>query len=289
MFLDIQALASYRDSEAFAKKYRFGENYKGLRLAGLKLVGDGSPQGKTAFFKKPYLTQVPGCSQDCRGFPNIHQGQLNHLVQFCYQNKVQLYAHANGDASIDMLLAAHQKVMDTLNLKIHNQRTVVIHSQFVRPDQLDKYKTYSFVPSFFTNHAFFWGDVHLQNLGEERANFLSPMKTAKAKGIIATNHTDYIITPLNQLFLTWSAVNRTSRSGKTIGASERLTPYEALQAITINAAYQHRLEKTRGSIMVGKLADLIILDRNPLEVDPDEIKGIQVLETIKKGVIVFAK
>jgi predicted amidohydrolase YtcJ len=170
-----------------------------------------------------------------------------------------------------------------------DRRTVIIHSHFVRKDQLEKYKKYKISPSFFTNHAYFWGDAHVANLGEERAFFLSPIHTAESMGIIYTNHTDYTITPINQLFTVWSAVNRLSRSGKVIGINERATVYQGLKAITINGAYQYFEEKTKGSLKEGKLADLVILDENPLKVDKMKIKDILVLETIKEGESVYKK
>ena len=289
LFIDIECLASYRQAEQYLANHRFGESVNGLRLAGLKMVTDGSPQGKTAFFRRPYRTAVPGCVHDCRGFPTISGPQLKGLLTACYANDVQVYAHANGDAAIDLLLAAHEEVADSLGLSEANQRTVVIHSQFVRPDQLEAYRRFGFVPSFFTNHAFFWGDVHRLNLGEDRAAFLSPMQTARQMGITATNHTDFVITPLDQMFLLWSAVTRTTRSGKVLGPEERLTPHQGLQAITVNAAYQHRLEDRKGTLVAGKLADLVILDRNPLVVAPDSIKSIRVVRTIKGGKTIYSK
>ena len=287
--IDIEALASFREAKYFIENETFGENNNGLRLAGMKVVSDGSPQGKTAYFREPYKTVVPNCTHECRGFPTVQPKQLEKLMASCYQNNVQLYVHANGDASIDMLLNTHEKVTDSLKMPNDKQRTVVIHSQFVQQDQLERYSKYDFVPSFFTNHAYFWGDVHLENLGEERANFLSPMKTTMDMGIICTNHTDYTITPIDQLFLLWTSVQRTSRTNQIIGKSERLTPYEGLKAITINGAYQHQNDDLKGSIEVGKLADLVILDGNPLTVEPDAIKDLKVLETIKKGEVIYSR
>lgn len=168
-----------------------------------------------------------------------------------------------------------------------DQRTVVIHSQFMRPDQLDSFVEYKFIPSFFTNHAFFWGDVHIQNLGKERAFFLSPMKSAQAKGLHYTNHSDYLVTPLNPLFVLWSAVARTSRSGVILGPEERVTPMEALKALTINGAYEYFEEKAKGSIEPGKLADLVLLEKNPLKVETNAIKEIKVVETFKEGKSVY--
>ena len=289
--IDIEALASFQYAKEFIgnPEFPFNTRKDRFRIAGLKIVSDGSPQGKTAFFSKPYLTEVPGCAHDCRGIPILEQEQLTQLVTACYQNNIQLYTHANGDGAIDFLLQAHETAAATLPDSNADLRTVIIHSQFVRPDQLEKYAQYNMVPSFFSNHAFFWGDVHLANLGKERASFLSPLKTSTDMGITYTNHTDFVITPLSQLFLLWTAVNRITRSEKVLGPAERIAPWEGLKAITINSAYQHKLEDSRGSLTIGKLADFVILDQNPLTVDPATIKDITVVETIKEGVSIFSR
>jgi predicted amidohydrolase YtcJ len=91
------------------------------------------------------------------------------------------------------------------------------------------------------------------------------------------------------MMVIWTAVNRVSRNGEVIGADERVSPYQALQAITSSAAYQYFEEDRKGTLKEGKLADLVILDQNPLKVDPMEIKDIKVLETIKEGQTVYKK
>lgn len=188
-----------------------------------------------------------------------------------------------------MYLKAIENANKSLNTNSNDRRPVTIHSQFVRPDQLDGYKKLGIIAALFSNHAFFWGDVHVRNLGPERANFLSPLKTAIKKGVVATNHTDYPVTPLNQLFLLWTSVERKSRSGQVIGPDERLTPIEGLRAITINGAYQYFEENSKGSIETGKLADLVVLSDDLTKVEPSKIKDIIVLETIKEGKTVFKK
>jgi hypothetical protein len=115
------------------------------------------------------------------------------------------------------------------------------------------------------------------------------MKTALAKGVKCTNHTDFNVAPIDQLLVVWSAVNRISRNGEPIGPEECITPYQSLQAITSNAAYQYFEEDRKGSLKEGKLADLVILDKNPLKVDPMEIKEIKVMETIKEGTTIYKK
>ena len=115
------------------------------------------------------------------------------------------------------------------------------------------------------------------------------MKTALNKGLNVTIHTDAPVALPNLMRVVWTAVTRTSRSGAVIGEAERLTPYQALQAITIWSAYQHFEEDRKGSLTPGKLADLVILDKNPLKVDPDAIKKLKSLRRLKKEVPYFKK
>lgn len=273
------------DSTIHFKKYN--DHFK---VQGTKIVADGSPQGKTAFFTKPFLTPVSGCDSDCKGLPSLSQATLNNLFVTAYADNNQLFIHSNGDATIDMVITAHENACEELDQALDkDRRTIVIHSQFVRPDQLETYKKYNMEPSFFTNHAYFWGDEHVKNLGKERAFFLSPIASAEKLGLKYTNHSDATVTPINPLFTVWTAVNRVSRSGKVIGPDERATPYQALKAITRYAAYEFFEEDRKGSLTQGKLADFVILDKNPLRIDPKKIKEIQVLQTIKEGNTVYKR
>lgn len=270
-------------------RLKWGIYQNRLKYQGLKITVDGSPQGKTAFLTKAYLTPVPGCNHDCKGFANLTQTDVNQLFLNCYSNKVQVFSHCNGDAAVDMMIQAHRYAEKKLGKKDKDRRTTIIHSQIMRPDQMIQYKSEGLIPSFFTNHTYYWGDVHLANLGSERASYLSPMKAAFDSGIPCTNHTDYTVTPMDQFFLLWTSVNRISRNGKIIGKNQRITPYQGLQALTIHAAYQYFEEDTKGSLKKGKLADLVILDKNPLKVNRAQIKSISVVETIKNGKRIYVK
>jgi predicted amidohydrolase YtcJ len=115
------------------------------------------------------------------------------------------------------------------------------------------------------------------------------MATAINEGFNVTFHHDSPVHPVSQIDIIWMAVNRTSRSGKLYGPKERISVYQALQASTINAAWQFFEEDSKGSLEVGKLADLVILDRNPLKVSKEDIQQIQVLETIKDGATVWSQ
>ena len=286
LYLDLVALGGFQELEHFIAEKDAYSDYNGrLKLGGIKILGDGSPQGKTAFFTEPYLTGGPGGEKDWRGEPIVTQAAMDQLLETIYGAGLRAFVHANADAEVDILLNSHKKHAE---LAGKDSRTVIVHSQFIRREQLDDYARFGMVPSFFSNHAYFWGDVHVENLGTERAHFLSPMKSAGERGIHFSNHSDYAVTPLDPLFTIWSAVNRVSRSGKVIGEAERITPYQALKAITLDGAWQFHEEDSKGSISVGKLADLVIVDGDPLTVDPMRIKDISVTATYKEGKLIYA-
>lgn len=288
LFLDVVSYPLFTEMDTLLKTHApatFGSYTDHLKIGGIKITIDGSPQGRTAFFTTPYLTGGPNGEKDWVGEPSFGQDVANALLKRIYDLGLQSTFHANGDAAIDMLLKAHEFAAG--NDPTKERRTTVIHSQFVRKDQLEKYVKYKMIPSFYTEHTYYFADTHIKNRGLDQASFISPMNTAITMGLHPTNHTDFNVVPIDQLFVVWSAVNRISRNGVVIGADERVTPYQALQAITSNAAYQYFEEKSKGSLEAGKLADLVVLDKNPLKVDPMAIKDIKVMETIKEGRTVY--
>ncbi len=289
--MDLIGLVGFTEIDSIVgnPQYIFNEYRQHFKLGGIKLITDGSPQGKTALMKDPYLTEVPGCAHDCRGIAILPEEALQGLVSKVYASGIQLYIHSNGDAAIDMFLEAHRQALEVQSLDSRPLRTVVIHSQFMRPDLVEQYRQYGIIPSYFTNHTFFWGDVHVRNMGSERAAFTSPLRASIDAGLRYTNHTDYPITPHDQLFTVWSAVNRVSRSDQVIGPDERVTAYEALEAITIHGAYQYREEDRKGTLEAGKIADFVILSENPVTAAPMSIKDIRVEETIKEGKTIYAR
>ena len=258
-----------------------------LRIGGVKVVMDGSPQGRTAAFTTPYLTDGPAGQKNWRGELSFPQPVLNEWVKKVYDGGATLFVHCNGDAAIDALLEAHRFASGDNPAKPRG--TVGVHSQFIRRDQLEKYAAWRITPSFFTIHCFYFGDTHVANRGAEQAAFISPMKSARALGIRPANHTDFNVAPLDQIFTIHTAVNRVSRSGRTLGSDERVTPAEALEAITLDGARMYGEEARKGSIEAGKLADLVVLSANPLTVAPAAIETIRVAETIKEGKTVWRR
>jgi predicted amidohydrolase YtcJ len=282
-YVDYAFVDQYMDSKWNAKTYT-----NRYRIGGMKVTLDGSPQGRTAWRTQPYLIPPKGMPHDYRGYPAIpNDSVVNSIYEKGFKNNWQILSHTNGDAAVDQLL----RTLKPLQEKYGNndRRDVIIHGQYIREDQLDSAAEMDLITSLFPLHTFYWGDWHTQLIGDSLVQYISPVKSALNKGIDITIHTDAPVALPNLMRVLWTAVERTSRSGKIIGPEERLSPYEALQAITIWSAYQHFEENTKGSLEVGKLADFVVLDKNPLKVEPASIKDIQVLKTIKEGNVVFEK
>lgn len=282
----IQSMKDFEDLDNFT----LGSYSNHFKLGGAKILLDGSPQAKTAWLSKPYHIPPPGEDASYRGYPFYERDEfVISLYEECLKREIQVLTHTNGDQASEQLITCLEKAREKTGFSA-DIRPVMIHAQTVRDDQLDRMVPLHMIPSFFQAHTFFWGDWHLDSvLGEERGMRISPTRSAIDRGITYTLHQDTPVVPPDMIFTLWTAVNRKTRSGRIIGENQRLSVMEAIKGITINGAYQYFEEDSKGSITAGKRADLVILDRSPLEVDPDEIRDIEVLETIKDGETIFLK
>jgi hypothetical protein len=286
--IDMMSYIDYMDRKLIPSP--INRTYDGrYRVAGMKITLDGSPQGRTAWRTIPYLLPPDGQKPGYKGYPAIPDTKvIEGLLDEAYEKGWPTHVHANGDAAVDQFIAALKPVHAKYGPG--DRRHTLIHGQFTRRgDQLDSLKDLQIVASLFPMHTFYWGDWYEQIIGPELAPQISPIKTALNKGLQVNSHTDAPVALPNLMQVMWATVNRTTRSGKVLGADERLTPLEALKAITIWGAYSHFEDDRKGSIEPGKLADLVILDKNPLTVDPMTINQIVVLETIKEGESVYRR
>lgn len=257
-----------------------------VKLQGVKFILDGSPQARTAFFTRDYARGSPDGSHPWRGRPLAGDAQVQAMMKEAHARGWQIFVHANGDAAIDMAIHA----FDALGIKAaDDRRPIVIHSQFVRPDQLKDYARIGVGPALFSNHTFYWADVHRSNFGPEVTDFISPFAAARAAGLTPSNHSDYPVTSLDTRFQLWTAMARTSRTGVVSGPGQRESAYRALQALTTGPAWQTFEETRRGRIAAGLLADFVILDADPLTTPVGSIRAIGVTETIKEGQTVWRR
>jgi predicted amidohydrolase YtcJ len=268
---------------ALPKEFVSNEYQNRFRVDGVKIILDGSPQGKTAFLSRPYTVPPVGRDASYRGYPSLPEPVVQKAVTAALQARVPLLAHANGDAAAEILIDA----VDAAAVA-EAPRVVMIHSQTVRDDQLDRMARLRITPSFFVSHTFFWGDWHREEtLGVERAIRISPTRSATERGIRYTLHNDPPVVPPDMIRTLWSATTRRTRSGEVLGREQRASTHEALAGITLDAARQYGEEASKGSISAGKQADFVIVDQDPLAMDPENLLQLQVLETISRGKTVF--
>ena len=263
--------------------FSFGAYEGRVKVGGVKLILDGSPQGKTAYLTQPYYKPPHNESQSYKGYPLIPQIDVSKLVKEYADLNIPIMAHANGDAAADMLI---QAVRDAEIESDH--RTIMIHAQTVREDQLDLMKELEIIPSYFSTHTFYWGDWHRDSVfGQDRAMRISPTNSTLVRDMPFTVHNDAPVVPPDMMRLLWATTNRQTRSGKILGKQQRISTYSALEAITINAAYQHFEDDIKGSIEVGKQADLVVLSEDPLSIDTKDLLELDVVATFSRGVKVF--
>ena len=281
--LDIVGFADITTmSDIFEKEPDYAERYCGhFKMGGFKIFLDGSPQGKTAWTTKPYKGEKDYC-----GYPIYTDEKLEEYIELALQKKKQLLAHCNGDAAAEQYITQFETAMGKLREKDSN-RAVMVHAQLVREDQLKRMAEIQMMPSFFVVHTYYWGDIHIKNFGKERGSQISPVKSAVKNHMKYTFHQDTPVVPPDMLRTVWSAVNRISKSGQSIGKNQRVSVMEALKAITIYAAYQYFEEEEKGTIEKGKKADFVILSENPLKTEPENLTSIQVLMTVKENEVVY--
>jgi predicted amidohydrolase YtcJ/uncharacterized membrane protein YdjX (TVP38/TMEM64 family) len=255
-----------------------------FEVGAVKLFADGSPQGYTAYLTEPYFKPPQG-QPDYRGFPAIEQSALIETIAKYRNAGIQLAIHGNGDAAIDNVIEA---IRLSSQVNQDDARTILVHAQMSRKDQLDDMRELGITPSFFNSHTYYWGDVHSKNaMGPERAARISPASSAESIGLRYSFHSDAPVTPINPLQLIWSGVNRQTIEGYVLGANERVSIMSALRAVTIDAAWQIFQESNRGSLEVGKHADLVILEGDLLS-DKQRIRQRRILETIVAGETSFS-
>lgn len=283
--LDVITYLDFRNVDELAAQFpgNMKQYMNHFKINGIKMILDGSPQGRTAWMETPYVG-----SEDYCGYPVLKDEMVEGVLKKGASMGLQVLAHCNGDAAATQYIRCMDHVAEEFP-ETDKLRDVMIHAQLLREDQMDGLKRHEMVASFFAAHVWHWGDVHIKNFGLDRASHISSVRAAADKGIMYTFHQDSPVIEPNMLETLWIATNRITKNGVVLGADQKVSAYEALKAITINAAYQYFEEDIKGSITAGKNADLVILDRNPLKVDTMELKDLIVEETIKAGESIYKR
>jgi len=250
-----------------------------LRINGIKILADGSLGARTAWLSKPY-SDDPSTS----GYPNIDEETLREIAAEAHEAGLQLAIHGIGDRAIDMILRVYEELGDVGRL-----RHRVEHASILREDQIEKVAKLGVVASVQPHFVItdWWAK---SRVGEERVKWVYPFKSMLRKGVSIGLGTDSPVEPLNPWETVYAAVTRGKYEGVPYYEDtkhECLTLEEALHAYTAGSAYILLEEDEMGSLEVGKLADFVVVDRDPFEAREDELRKIKVLETYIGGKRVF--
>lgn len=258
-----------------------------FKIIGIKIWYDGSPYTGSMYMQEPYMDSdlsrkelhiKPGH----RGHSLLQKDKLSELVTKYNKKKWQIAVHAQGDRANAEVLEAFETANKTEDITPYRHR--IEHCLLLDKNLLPVMKKLNMSPSFHVNHIYYYGQALRDSIiGDERANLVLPVKSAENLIINYSLHADQPMFESNPFSLIYTAVTRKTSEGLTLGAPEAITVSNALKALTIMAAWQIGFEDKLGSIKTGKYADLVVLDRNPLEVQVEKIRDVRVLKTIVNG------
>ena len=282
LYLDVNAYVPPADYDRLRGQFAQGVSASPgtFRVVGMKIFLDGSPQGGTAWVREPYAGG--GC-----GTSTMTDGQVLSAFRQALDWDAQLLAHCNGDRAAEQYLTLLAQAEREAGKKLC--RPVMIHAQLLGLDQLERVKALGVIPSFFVAHVYHWGEIHVKNFGLDRAGRISPAGSALARGIPFTFHQDSPVIPPDMLETIWCACVRRTKTGRVLGAEERIPVEAALRAVTQNAALQYGLERELGTLRPGKRADFVLLSGDPLRTPPEELKKLQVERTIRCGRTIWSR
>ena len=282
LYLDVNAYVPPADYDRLRGQFAQGVSASPgtFQVAGMKIFLDGSPQGGTAWVREPYAGG--GC-----GTSTMTDGQVLSAFRQALDRDAQLLAHCNGDRAAEQYLTLLAQAEREAGKKLC--RPVMIHAQLLGLDQLERVKALGVIPSFFVAHVYHWGEIHVKNFGLDRAGRISPAGSALARGIPFTFHQDSPVIPPDMLETIWCACVRRTKTGRVLGAEERIPVEAALRAVTQTAALQYGLERELGTLRPGKRADFVLLSGDPLRTPPEELKKLQVERTIQCGRTIWSR
>lgn len=282
LYLDVNAYVPPADYDRLRGQFAQGVSASlgSFQVAGMKIFLDGSPQGGTAWVREPYAGG--GC-----GTSTMTDGQVLSAFRQALDRDAQLLAHCNGDRAAEQYLTLLAQAEREAGKKLC--RPVMIHAQLLGLDQLERVKALGVIPSFFVAHVYHWGEIHVKNFGLDRASRISPAGSALAWGIPFTFHQDSPVIPPDMLETIWCACVRKTKTGRVLGAEERIPVEAALRAVTQTAALQYGLENELGTLRPGRRADFVLLSGDPLRTPPEELKKLQVERTIQRGRTIWSR
>lgn len=246
-----------------------------LRVGSVKFAADGSASERTMAMSTPYEGRP-----DDYGILTMTQEEIHDVVERAHRAGWQVAIHANGDVTIDMVLNAYEHAQETWPRDDCRHR--IEHCSLVNPSLLARIKAAGVIPAPFYTYAHYHGEKWSE-YGEEKMEWMFAHRSFLDHGIMVAPASDHSPGPYEPLMALQSMVTRKDYAGRVWGPSQRITLDEALKVCTVHGAYASFEEAEKGSITAGKLADFVVLAQDPHDVDPDQIKNIQVVRTVVGG------
>ena len=256
----------------------FGDEW--IRVGGIKFVADGSASERTMRMSTPYV------GTNDYGILTMTQDQIYEAVDDAHSHNFQVGIHANGDVTIDMVLKAYERALQ--KWPDPNRRHRIEHCTLVNPDLVRRIKACGCIPTPFWTYVYFHGEKWSQ-YGDDKVQFMFAHRSFLDAGIRVPGASDYTPGPFEPLMAIQSMVTRKDYKGRVWGPNQKVTVDEALTIATINGAYASSEENLKGSITAGKLADFVVLEKDPHDVDADQIMNIKVNRTVVGGKTVYPK
>jgi predicted amidohydrolase YtcJ len=251
-----------------------------IRVGGIKFVADGSASERTMRMSTPYV------GTNDYGILTMTQEQLYEAVDDAHSHNFQVGVHANGDVTIDMVLKAFERALQ--KWPYADRRHRIEHCTLVNPDLLRRISAIGAIPTPFWTYIYFHGEKWTQ-YGDEKVGWMFAHRSFLDTGIRVPGASDYNPGPFEPLMAIQSMVTRADYKGRVWGARQKVSIDEALTIATINGAYASSEENLKGSITAGKLADFVMLEKDPHDVPPNEIMNIKVNRTVLGGKTVYPK
>jgi predicted amidohydrolase YtcJ len=251
----------------------FGDEW--VRLGAIKLVCDGSISERTARLTEPYV----GRPNDY-GILVASEEELYAAARQAHEAGWQIGTHANGDAAIDIMLRIYERLQKEMPRR--DPRYRLEHCTVVNPSLIGRIRALGAIPTPFSTYVYYHGEK-MREYGPERLNWMFAVRSFLDAGIRVTQASDYPPGPFEPMMALRSEVTRTDSHGNLWGPKQRVTVEEAIRVGTINGAYASFEEHRKGSIEAGKLADLVVLGRDPTRTDPTALIDIPVERTMVGG------
>ena len=278
------------------KQYQPQQDYQDIYIGNIKLVSDGSNQGLTGYQSDDYCC-LPKDNHGLFNFPNdgaSHPVEIpqeyKDLVKQANSQGWPLMIHANGDRAVQFAIEAYDYALEGQADIAKRHR--IEHCSLLNPEEIETMVKLGISPSFLIGHVGYWGYVFRNAIFEEKAETLDLCKSCLDKGLRITLHSDYSVSPVGPLRMMEQAITRIMEADpelKPLNANERITGAQALRAATYDAAWQCHADGWIGSLEVGKFADFVILQQDPLTLEDCylQMRNIPVLSTWKGGVRVY--